>query len=148
MAIRMQEVKTIEKIHSTFDSYEWYELSPDITEVEEIYNGLEYPEEAERKGDLFYSNIQANLIAVLGTYYTRFYHEEDKYTMEKRYFISIFTKRPESKCLMTVSDREYVRYHLKISYSFENIVAEMYDAAYRKAYNVDDILDDFLNDEI
>lgn len=141
MDIREKEVKAIEKINQTFDSYEW-----NIESGEGIYEAIVLPENSEDVGDVFFTKTQNNLYIALGSYFSRHYLDEDKYTKEKRHFISFLRDGHNVIHLFTVNDRDYWRYKAQTTLINGDTIGDLYKNVFNKFYNVDDILNEFLGE--
>ncbi|WP_214861676.1 hypothetical protein [Exiguobacterium sp. s161] len=139
MGIRGKEIKAIEKVNQTFDSYEW-----NIESGDGIYDAINLPENSEDIGDIFVTKTKNNLYIALGSYFSRHYLDEDRYTKEKRYFISFLKDNHEIINLFTINDREYWRYKAQTELVNEDIIGNLYKNVFNKFYRVDDILNDFL----
>lgn len=147
MSIRKNEIESIEKVNNNLSLYEWNVLKTDVSPPNFLFEVLIVPEGAENLGELFYSEIKDKLYVVVGSYSSRFYFDEDRYSMETKYFISfLLSDNYDTKCLFTVNDREYWKYKSKSSVVNENLIEQMYKNIFRNIYEVDDILNNFLQD--
>lgn len=151
-----RDIEVIEKVYNNVNKHKWDEILSD----EEYYSKIDFPADAKRSGNVYYSEVKSGLVILTGTYQTRFYYEEDNFTWQKEYFCSIILNRnnnPTSIAFITDEDYENMlakkdlfnisrRMDIKFGVERKNIIRELYDCVNRKASGVDDLYNDFLND--
>ena len=155
MKIKEKDLKVLKKVTENISEYEWHNLTPESR----YYSIVEFPTEAERRGNSFYAEITSGLTIVVGAYSSRFYYEEDNFAWEKKYYAAIISIRNftlSSIAFITHEDLDSLNRKHSIfklptfleTQSFEdNIIVSLYDVANREASGVEELYDDFLEDE-
>lgn len=145
--------KAIEHIFETKNTFDWKEIP-----YEWIRN-LELPDhESGDLRDCYYFKQDGNQLCIaVGSYLSRFYFDEDKYSTSTEYFISFFILRENNfiKGMNVVTVDDYWRYKsendlIKISESLSKdsgVIKRLYEHAKNQVYNIDDLLSGFINDE-
>ncbi|MEC1395563.1 hypothetical protein P9D26_19830 [Bacillus velezensis] len=150
-----EDIKVLEKIYKNRDKYEWTILTEE--DDDEIWGGIDFPTEAENKGHVLLVKLKNNFYVLTGTYQTRFYYEEEKYSWDKKTFVSFViynNSHPNSIAFITdedyqkdLRDKDQFHFQLPFSSSKPNIVEEIYKSANRIAYDIPSIYDDILNED-
>lgn len=142
--------KTIERISKNKEAFDWKDIPTEWIDKLE----LPFMEEESDLKDCFYFIYDDNKLGVAaGSYYSRFYYDEDKFNKSREYFISLFLQTQNGKIrgIKVVTADEYLEYKNKENYfsviSPQNIIKEIYETAKEKALNFDTILDGFLEEE-
>lgn len=155
MQIKEKDLKVLKKVNENISKYEWHHLTPE----DKYYSIVEFPTDAERRSNSFFAEITSGITIVVGTYSSRFYHEEDSYVWEKKYYAAIISNKNftlSSIAFITHEDLESLnRKHnifklpsfLEMQSYEDNIIVSLYDVVNREANNIDDLYDDFLEDE-
>lgn len=152
-----KDIKVLEKVYENVDDHDWSVISP----VDEYYSEIDYPMDAKKSGNVYYSEVKKGLIIITGTYQIRFYYEEDNFTWEKKYFSSIISdinSNPSNIAFITNEDYENMiakkdlfnlskNIEKKFGIERPNIIVALYDFVNRKVSGVDDLYSDFLNDD-
>lgn len=149
-----KDLKILKKVSNTFADYKWGYLSQNSL----IHSSINFPEEADNPGNSYYAEIIPGLIIVSGFYSFRFYHDEDKYTLDKKYFASIISNQnAKISNIAFISNEDYENktrkdslfksnYFSKID-SFSNPIIDLYDSVNRTVNEVDNLYDNFLNED-
>lgn len=79
---------------------------------------------------------------IVGTYFTRYYFDEDAYTTETNYFFGFITKISEviqSKDCITISDSDFTPVMVSGGYK---LIKDLFDKVKTSTINFEDILND------
>lgn len=142
------DIKVLEKIYQDRNTYAW-----GILDDEEIYRVIDYPGDAEKIGHVLLFELQKDFYVLTGTYQTRFYYEEDKYSWDKKAFVSFILNKGYPNSIAFISDEDYQK-DLRdkelplFSSSKPNLVEEVYKSANRIAHNIPNIYNNILNEDV
>lgn len=146
--------KTINRIYENANEYVWEEVP------NEWVRQLELPDYA--PGDLnecyYFKPENKSMGIAIGSYYSRFYYDIDEYSTSKEYFITFFIekKNKEIKGVNLITADDYFEYKRKndsaglsslLGVVEEDVIKAIYEIARSTTYDMDTLLDDFLDDE-
>ena len=155
MQIKEKDLKVLKKVTENISKYEWHNLTPESR----YYSIVEFPTEAERRSNSFYAEITNGLTIIVGAYSSRFYYEEDNFAWEKKFYAAIISTKNStlsSIAFITHEDLESLNRKntifklpsfLEVQSIEDNIIVSLYDVVNREASGIDDLYDDFLEDE-
>lgn len=147
--------KMLEKIASEYNEYDWREMGIiNKYKVDDVF-----PADISNKISTYYTKTKENLMFVVGSYFYKFYYEEDVYRKEKQEFISIniidTDDRVKNLIIITSSDfqryvrRNQLRFEMEDSVlkklSDKNYVEYLYSKVNEKVNNFEDKFDSFMN---
>lgn len=152
-----RDLKVLQKVYENVSNYDWGVTSP----AHKYFSKIDYPMDADRSRNVYYSEVKKGLIIVTGTYRVRFYYEEDNYTWDKKYFASLISDRNNiSSSIAFITNEDYedliakkdlfnLNVGLKKAFSVKqsNIIISLYDSVNRIVIGADDLYNEFLDDE-
>lgn len=149
-----KDLKIIQKVANDASKFEWHLLQAD----DKYYKAIEFPVEAERRIESFYSEVSKGLTIIVGAYSSRFYYEEDKYTWDKKtYAVIVSTKNFNTTAIAFITNEDVEKWNRKdtlLSFAHwgkeepeENAVEELYDYVNRKVNGIDELYSEFLDEE-
>lgn len=154
--MKSEYLQVLEKVAEGVSSYKWAVLETGT----KLYKAIEFPIEAEDHMNSFYSEIDHELMIVVGAYRSRFYYEEENYTWEKKCYATLISTTLggfNSISFITNEDVEDFRRQINSPFrknpalswgthkkSEENVVNYLYDLVNREASGADNLINKFL----
>ncbi|MGG1698143.1 hypothetical protein [Bacillus zhangzhouensis] len=158
---RDKDLEILKKIYEERSNCHWGQANL----VSEEYDSIQFPNDAEKLGSVFFCEYRDNFFVFTGSYSARFYYEEDRYNYEKRTFVAfVSTRVGRADCIAFITDENlYGEYNklsiktplrnilFKANNSSEtnrvNFIEEIFDYAKYTVNNIDEFYEDLLNED-
>ena len=143
------EIEVLKKVFNGVDKYSWFISEDD----DEYFQAVSFPETAEKFLNSFSAKINNEMAVVVGAYKVRFYHDEERYTWEKREYVAIISLKYKNSEVFFIDNEDYKEltrpiFNFKTSIfndkSF-NLVTSLYEKVNRNVNDVESIYNNFLN---
>lgn len=141
---------TILHISNNIGIFDWSEVPT------EWYKRLELPHyEPGDMRDCYYFLSNDGLGVAVGSYFSRFYHDEEEYSKSLEHFITFFVKKdsePIKGIKLFTADEffEYKRKKEKFSVfatQEDNVIKDIYEKAKEQLFNMDNLLSNLLGSD-
>lgn len=146
-----KDIQVLRKVLFDYNKFDWKELHIH----DKAFKAINFPSDAEQFVNAFITTPSpSNKISIIvGIYRKRFYSDEEKYTFESRKYAAILTTTSDVVFnsffideIMYIRESKVPDFYAGIPFDERtNIIQDLYDKVSRKANNVDQVYDDFLN---
>lgn len=149
-----KDLKVLRKIYETADQYKWIELET----YEDNFKAIDFPEDAERFINAFTTKPNEKFAVVVGSYKTRFYTEEEKFTWITREYAAVVTltlEKPFNNFFITDKNYDFLgknnifkpfQENSFLNVKKTNLIKDLYKKVSQKVSGVENIYDEFLID--
>ncbi|WP_426451153.1 hypothetical protein ACP272_13110 (plasmid) [Staphylococcus xylosus] len=148
---RETDIAVLNKIYEEVDKYKWRISDSD----DEFAQAISFPEVAEKFLNSFSAKINDEMAVVVGAYKVAFYHDEERFTWEKREYAAIISLKFSDKYseVFFIDNEDYKELKRPLinikspifNSKFFNLITSLYEKVNRNVNDVESIYNNFLN---